>query len=433
MIELRVAWAVVGVLLVITCRPPTVAFVTAALIPWAVGALALAGDRGERAARSLGESLSTPAGRIAVIVLLALGFAIALGFGPLGALLAATAFGCLLLVVAARGSGERTRGLLVGSALACSVTVLGFVALELLLSRPAMADRLGSPEARARWEANYDSLWTRNVLGLRSRYEQVARRPGVRRAVALGDSFTWGDKIAEVDSAWPGQLELLLSRGSSMPWEVFNLGQRGWTTANEAEMLRRLGWQLDPDVVVWQFFVNDTYASQPNFGRDGEQWRRLLPARLREHAAGRSVTLYLLERVVNQSQRGADAMAMYGPLFDPAFPGWRQFEAALAEVADSATARRTPVVFVLWPAYVPGSWTAESYPLRALYQQVGAAARRAGLRVLDLTPFYAEAGGEWRRWWALPWDSHPNAEGHALAAAAIARYITDSIPLPTGN
>jgi hypothetical protein len=51
--------------------------------------------------------------------------------------------------------------------------------------------------------------------------------------------------------------------------------------------------------------------------------------------------------------------------------------------------------------------------------------RKAGMDVVDLVPVYGAAGGDWRRWWASPHDPHPNPEGHALAARALAARIRE--------
>ena len=94
-------------------------------------------------------------------------------------------------------------------------------------------------------------------------------------------------------------------------------------------------------------------------------------------------------------------------------------------MGDSARARDTPIVLVLYPDLLPGEWTAESYPARGIHEQVAAEARAAGLSVLDLAAAFAGQGGDWKRWWATPYDAHPSAAAHAVAAEAIARYIRE--------
>ncbi len=110
-------------------------------------------------------------------------------------------------------------------------------------------------------------------------------------------------------------------------------------------------------------------------------------------------------------------------MYLPESAGYAQFRQALRQMGDQARARNTPLVFVLFPVLVPGDWSATSYPLQPLYERVAADARSAGLRVLDLTSAFAAQGGDWKRWWAVPYDSHPSSAAHAVAARAIREYL----------
>ena len=62
-----------------------------------------------------------------------------------------------------------------------------------------------------------------------SRHERVERSPGGVRVVAGGDSFTWGDKIANSDSTWPPPLEKGLTPAAERIAEY--LEARGWIEA----------------------------------------------------------------------------------------------------------------------------------------------------------------------------------------------------------
>jgi hypothetical protein len=64
-----------------------------------------------------------------------------------------------------------------------------------------------------------------------------------------------------------------------------------------------------------------------------------------------------------------------------------------------------------------------AYPYLQIHQKVAAAAREAGLSVLDLRPVYARYGRSGRSWWALPCDAHPSGEGHKVAGEAIVKKI----------
>lgn len=412
-------WLLAGLLL-LASPPPSTFFLTIALLPIALTLVLLHGARGERVASAVQEALARPAHRALLAILLA---AVTVGGVILGPFAGLILLAWLLLMLLAIATWRGSVGLAeaAGGAVALAVTfIMAIAALEAFLTWSPVGARLGIPREQKRWEANYDSLWTRNIFGYRTPHEHLTRRAGVRRILALGDSYTWGDKIASSDSTWPAQLEQLLGRRTT---EVWNLAQRGWTTANEAEMLRRAGWQLAPDVVVVQWFANDALPSGPGFAREGENWVTVLPARFRRYAAGSSATLFLIERVANQLVRARTTGGGYGPLYEEHAPGWQQLRGALREMGDSAQKRQVPLLLVLYPAFVPGNWTVENYPLRSIHEQVTRAGEEAGLIVLDLAGPFAREGGDWRRWWALPWDHHPSVAAHRVAATEIAKRV----------
>lgn len=97
-----------------------------------------------------------------------------------------------------------------------------------------------------------------NSMGLRSAEIPATRVPGVRRVLALGDSFTFGDAV-EQEEAWPHELEKRLNEGqSTYRYEVINAGVSGYGTGQQLLLYRRLEGRLYPDLVMVGFsVVND--------------------------------------------------------------------------------------------------------------------------------------------------------------------------------
>jgi len=212
--------------------------------------------------------------------------------------------------------------------------------------------------------------------------------------------------------------------------EVINMAQRGYTLANEAELLRRLGWQFSPDLVVVQFYVNDALPSGPNLQRVDGRWlfpgSSLVPDFARDGAIRSSAALAVLESTYDRvlgRLRANLSRSEWEALYRDGSETWRQFEEALYEMADSARARAVPIYLVMFPDLAPGTWTTSDYPFRGIHEKVAATAAGAGFRVIDLVPTFVAAGLDWRAWWATPYDSHPNAAAHRMAAETIAREL----------
>jgi len=92
-----------------------------------------------------------------------------------------------------------------------------------------------------------------NRAGLRGP-ELEPRDPGVLRVLCVGDSFTWGWGV-KGDEAYPARLQAILAeRFPSRDVQVLNAGVPGYGNDEELEWLRTRGAELEPDLVVVQFF-----------------------------------------------------------------------------------------------------------------------------------------------------------------------------------
>jgi lysophospholipase L1-like esterase len=429
--ELRLGWALLLALTALAVLPdadglPLLAACAALALPGTLP-LVRAGSAGALRGRLAG-LLGARQARVLLLVTAALLTAAGLVFSLSAALCLATALGSLLLWTTHRRGPEAGIRVLDQAAAIGGALVLVLLPLELLLRLPAVARQFGLPAERARQVERYDRLWERNIFGFRSRHETMARRPGVRRIIVLGDSFSWGLLVPHTDSTWPARLERELGAGT----EVVNMSRRGWTTANEAEFLRRLGWQFEPDLVIVQFYQNDAYESRPGLGFEEGRRVYLLPRQFWRGYIQGSALSALVSRGVNGILFGVllrreENEGRYGE----GEAGYAQLRAALREMGDSARARRTPVLFVLFPDLAAGAWTGADHPSREIHARVAEQARAAGMDVLDLIPAFAAEGGDWKRWWASRYDSHPNEAGHAVAAAAVARHLRER-PLLAG-
>ncbi|HEY3098140.1 MAG TPA: GDSL-type esterase/lipase family protein [Methylomirabilota bacterium] len=156
------------------------------------------------------------------------------------------------------------RGLAV---LAGCVMALAAIELALTLTFPHMRlltrhARLGSiPRANLNGRMTFGGHErivhiTTNSLGLRG--PELAPKPaGVRRVLALGDSFTFGHAV-EAAETWPAVLEQLLNARGGPRWEVVNAGVGGYGTGQELLLYDELESRVTPDLVVLGFaVVND--------------------------------------------------------------------------------------------------------------------------------------------------------------------------------
>ncbi|MFT5431248.1 MAG: lysophospholipase L1-like esterase [Myxococcota bacterium] len=94
-----------------------------------------------------------------------------------------------------------------------------------------------------------------NQNGFRGVRDYSRERPdGVRRVIALGDSFTFGNNRTHM--TWPAQLETSLGAAGQMV-EVINMGASGYGVDQMALWYREDGYAFEADLVICAIIAND--------------------------------------------------------------------------------------------------------------------------------------------------------------------------------
>jgi hypothetical protein len=102
----------------------------------------------------------------------------------------------------------------------------------------------------------YSYSYTNNSMGIRGTEEYAAgRRPGVRRILLLGDSFTYGVGVDD-EQTFAVRLERILD-STDAKTEVINAGVGGTGTDYALNFFLKAGRPLEPDAVALFFYWND--------------------------------------------------------------------------------------------------------------------------------------------------------------------------------
>ena len=99
---------------------------------------------------------------------------------------------------------------------------------------------------------------------------------------------------------------------------------------------------------------------------------------------------------------------------------WNKCRRAFADARDRCRAKGVRLAVVIFPMLVQ---LGPEYPFRDVHEAVAAACGELGIPVLDLLPAFEGKDGP--SLWIAPDNGHPNLEGHAIAAAAIGRFIAE--------
>ena len=251
-----------------------------------------------------------------------------------------------------------------------------------------------------------------NSQGFREDEIPFAKPDGVRRIVALGDSFTFGQGV-DADERFTDLLEQEFDR-----LEVVNLGVCGYGTDQEVRVFEEVGVRYEPDLVLLTVFLgndlDDIRHRRHHFWP--KPWFRLEDGELTlirpesDWLTDLRRSTYLGELVVSAVQpvEAADELAepwrsgYSAPLFHALVARLRRgVEAVGAELV---------VMFAHAPGQEPEDWA------RKLMSRV----ERSGVATLDTWQVIGGASNEEGAY--LP-DGHWSVAGHRLVAESLANEL----------
>jgi lysophospholipase L1-like esterase len=326
---------------------------------------------------------------------------------------------------AKRPRSRGSRGWLVSGLLTSALAVLlALGAFEIYLRASLEAVDVGACGVRDPelvWAYDPD-CGENNAFGFRD-YAYSARKPAnTFRIILIGDSVVEGHRVSVAES-FGKKLEKLLNAAAERAFEVIH--RRGYTTQQELVLLRRQAFELEPDLVIWNYCLNDPL--DPLYHPIGFRAAQL-GARHGWYVPKIHVLAFLDHRLflLREKIRSRHCPPEYHRFYQCAYQ--RKVEAQIAEIAEISRERGVPILFVVHPIYHPGAY--RSYLLTDLHERLTGIAEGHGLAAYDLLDAYtgrnvSEVGiinprnGKPDVW-------HPSAAGHAVIADYLfARLVAD--------
>lgn len=317
-----------------------------------------------------------------------------------------------LLAAARRARGrEASRRRRLRLALLVGSCALSYCALEaLVIFGLDLSDAHTTSLLSQRWFRRHAGA--PNRLGFRDREHP----PGDVPVAVLGDSFVWGFGLAAREVRVSERLEAHLRAGGTSPdrARVANWSVPGWGTRDELQALDEVLERQRPAVLVHVYVWNDAP------GRPRPPVYPTPPPGLR-FAVERSFAADLLWH------RSLGLWSSSVREFGASVPARYEDPELMVEHARDLDALRARAARV-GARYLAVGWPFHTAEFEAEY----AAGRRwvrdymasRGAEYLDLGPAFA--GIRPRSLWAGPFDHHPDARAHDLAAQAIARRLLEA-------
>lgn len=251
-------------------------------------------------------------------------------------------------------------------------------------------------------------------------YKYSASKPtGTYRIAVVGDSFTFGPYL-QFDDTFPKRLERLFGLSASYARvEVMNVGICGYSTRQEAALIKRLISEYHPDRILLQITLNDPEV-QPY--RVTHPPQVVSKSWLSRHS---KLWDWIGQRLATSASRN-DFKDYYFSLFENQ-ETWKNFVQGISEIQQTTEQDKVQLSTVIFPLF--SHPIDRKYPFYPLHEKIQHLLQEKNISFLDLTDYYAKIPPE--RLQVLPGrDSHPNEIAHRIAAEAIFTWLKRSQTLP---
>ena len=298
----------------------------------------------------------------------------------------------------------------------------------------------------------FDLRRPRNRLGFHD-VEHGEKKPGVTRIVLLGDSFVEAVAVGAQETVGR-RLEHELNAGDRERYEVVSLGRGGSGQRKQLRILRKLGPELAPDLVITLFLTsNDVADNSPELFRlRNQETRRYLrsspPHLPAEDAIGLVFEASALNRLIAYRMTRSRTRGLYRGIpvdflvlresYDATWEkAWNDTQGLLLQTRRAAESlgARYAIVSAATPYGTRGEAglreLIEAFPsMEELTWDLDKPDRRLSefaashdIPLLTLEPAFREQarGAEHRFHWK--YDGHWNTDGHRLAGALIADFV----------
>jgi GDSL-like Lipase/Acylhydrolase family len=289
-----------------------------------------------------------------------------------------------------------------------------------------------------------------NVDGMRDREYSVAKPDGVFRIACIGDSVTYSSGTPQ-RASYPSHMERLLNEDetvSDTTFEVLNFGVVGYDIVQSLENLRVRALKYKPDLVIYQYCLND--PEEYSFEMEGllEQ----LTGAQKDYVSGRSSIsgilaeysrIYKLAMYTYKAKTSTGGQTRERPpdeqwthlkqgTYAEYFKGlhndkkkWARVEKEFDSLAALSREHGFEVMVVIFPILRK----LDDYPLSDVHKQAQRATLKSELPTLDLLPLFQNLNEKSKRRFARD-PLHPNGLGNWHVAQELIRFLRENGKMP---
>jgi len=260
---------------------------------------------------------------------------------------------------------------------------------------------------------NYET----NSAGFRDREFALEKTDSVTRIAFIGDSFGHGSGVHYEDMA-SVILENTLNKQFGCAVEVYNFSVGGYNTPDQAQVMREVVVDFEPDVVIIWYYLNDIGRSTSQYFGDEALVRQENPFLRfgREFSVVAEFTAQQMQQLVQSQQSIADFIGFYRSRL------WDDVVVNLEDIVNTTQSIDAQPLLFIHPILYRLD---DSYPYQTIHEQVRATSDELGFMTFDLLD--ALKGYPYRSLWVHEVDSHANEIGHRVTGEYAAEKIAPLI------
>ena len=274
-------------------------------------------------------------------------------------------------------------------------------------------DAMGNTLLSVAWNKRH---FHTNSLGLRDNIEYpMARTPGKRRVTFVGDSFTAGFGVKDVEDRFVNRIRRLHPE-----WEIHAAAKPGLDTSTEVDIMHNLTvsnhYQIDVLVLVYQ--INDIGEVMPGWV---QEYRKMMADDFRNGWICQNS--YFVNLFYHRWQlRRNSYLAKYFDEVEAAYKGqlWEIEKIGLGAFQNLTRMRGGQLLLVVTFPYMD-----QAMRFKPVHEQLDRYWKENGVPHLDLLATFSNLPPA--KLVANPHDAHPNEYAHQLAAQAIDDFLKREI------
>lgn len=295
----------------------------------------------------------------------------------------------------------------------------------------------------ANYAGGYILSFQTNSFGLRDYEYPVKKQNKTFRIVVLGDSVTFGNGLNLNDTV-SKRLEKLLNANQKLKsavkanqFEVINFGISGYNVVQETELLKTKAINFSPDLVIFNYVLNDVDYPHPLERVAGEGKNKYvienagscaitflkIPVTCSFKASIKKIRLFALtNQVITKLFRkeNQDLISDLVRNHDLNSATFKQLKESYKQVRELSSARNFKVIITIFPYLIDF----KNYKIKSAHDNVRNEAEKNKFFVVDLLDAYKNYFFEDLK--LLPDDvAHPNSKGHEIAANETYKNILD--------